>query len=54
VVEQDIKFGVSAVAPKASMEASLRYLHGVIGRLNAGNIPNSTPAIRLRSDPSPR
>jgi inosose dehydratase len=54
VVEQDIKFGVSAVAPKASMEASLRYLNGVIERLNNGNVPNSTPAIRLRSGPASR
>jgi inosose dehydratase len=30
VVEQDIKFGVSPVAPKESMGASLRYLHGVL------------------------
>jgi inosose dehydratase len=33
VVEQDIKFGVSPVAPKESMGASLRYLHGVVGSL---------------------
>jgi inosose dehydratase len=30
VVEQDIKFGVSPVAPKESMDASLRYLRGVV------------------------
>jgi inosose dehydratase len=30
VVEQDIKFGVSPVAPKESMGASLRYLRGVV------------------------
>ena len=30
VVEQDIKFGVSPVAPKESMSASLRYLRGVV------------------------
>ena len=33
VVEQDIKFGVSPVAPKESMGASLRYLRGVTGSL---------------------
>ena len=30
VVEQDIKFGVSPVAPKDSMAASLRYLSGIV------------------------
>jgi inosose dehydratase len=30
VVEQDIKFGVSPVAPKESMGASLRYLQSVV------------------------
>jgi inosose dehydratase len=30
VVEQDIKFGVTPVAPKESMAASARYLQGVI------------------------
>ncbi len=35
VVEQDIKFGVTPVAPKESMGASLQYLRGVIGRLSA-------------------
>jgi inosose dehydratase len=35
VVEQDIKYGVSTVSPKASMEASLRYLQGVVERLEA-------------------
>jgi len=30
VVEQDIKFGVSPVAPEESMGASLRYLQGVL------------------------
>jgi inosose dehydratase len=30
VVEQDIKFGVSLVAPKESMGASLQYLRGVV------------------------
>jgi inosose dehydratase len=30
VVEQDIKFGVSPVAPKESMGASLQYLRGVV------------------------
>jgi inosose dehydratase len=30
VVEQDIKFGVSQVAPKESMGASLRYLRSVV------------------------
>jgi len=30
VVEQDIKFGVSPVAPKDSMGASLRYLSGIV------------------------
>jgi inosose dehydratase len=30
VVEQDIKFGVSPVAPKESMGASLRYLRGLV------------------------
>jgi inosose dehydratase len=33
VVEQDIKFGVSPVAPKESMRASLRYLRGVVGNI---------------------
>ncbi len=33
VVEQDIKFGVSTVSPKASMDASLEYLHSVIKEL---------------------
>jgi inosose dehydratase len=54
VVEQDIKFGVSAVAPKASMEASLRYLHGVVEKLDADDNPTSAPAIGLRSDPASR
>ena len=30
VVEQDITFGVSPVAPKESMGASLKYLHGIL------------------------
>ena len=30
VVEQDVKFGVSAVIPKESMGASLQYLRGVV------------------------
>ena len=30
VVEQDVKFGASAVVPKDSMDASLRYLRGVV------------------------
>jgi hypothetical protein len=30
VVEQDITFGVSPVAPKESMGASLRYLRSVV------------------------
>jgi len=34
VVEQDIKFGVSPVAPKVSMGASLRYLHGVVQQMS--------------------
>ncbi|MGI8960676.1 MAG: TIM barrel protein [Bryobacteraceae bacterium] len=54
VVEQDIKFGVSAVAPKVSMEASLRYLHGVIETLNTNKVPNSMPEIRPGSDPASR
>ena len=54
VVEQDIKFGVSAVAPRISMEASLRYLHGVIETLNTDESHSSTPAIRLRGDPASR
>jgi inosose dehydratase len=54
VVEQDIKFGVSAVAPKTSMEASLRYLDGVIERLDADEIPTSTPRISLSNDPVSR
>ncbi len=33
VVEQDIKFGVSPVAPKESMGASLQYLRGVLHEL---------------------
>lgn len=37
VVEQDIKFGVSTVRPKDSMGASLRYLEGVIERLELEN-----------------
>ena len=32
VVEQDIKYGVSPVAPKQSMTASLRYLRTVVGQ----------------------
>jgi inosose dehydratase len=36
VVEQDIKFGLSAVFPKESMGASLRYLHGVIQKVEQG------------------
>jgi inosose dehydratase len=32
VVEQDIKFGVSPVAPKESMGASLKYLRDIIGQ----------------------
>jgi inosose dehydratase len=36
VVEQDIKFGVSTVSPKASMGASLEYLHSVIKELEQG------------------
>jgi inosose dehydratase len=44
VVEQDIKFGVSAVAPKESMAASLRYLDGVLRRFDADETQSSTPA----------
>ncbi len=33
VTEQDIKYGVSPVAPKVSMGASLRYLQGVVAEL---------------------
>jgi sugar phosphate isomerase/epimerase len=36
VVEQDIKFGVSTVSPKASMGASLQYLHNVIKEVELG------------------
>ena len=32
-MEQDIKFGVTPVAPKESMAASARYLQGVIEAL---------------------
>jgi inosose dehydratase len=34
VVEQDIKFGVSRVSPKASMDESLRYLYRVLQALD--------------------
>ncbi len=35
VVEQDVKFGATPVLPNDSMAASVRYLRGVVGRLNA-------------------
>ena len=35
VVEQDIKYGVSTVSPKASMKASLDYLEGVVSALDS-------------------
>lgn len=44
VVEQDIKFGVSAVSPKASMAASLRFLKDVIQRLESERSADSAPA----------
>jgi inosose dehydratase len=44
VVEQDIKFGVSAVAPKESMKASLQYLEALVGRLDAAEVPASVRA----------
>ena len=36
VVEQDIKFGVSTVSPRASMGASLEYLHNVLKEPESG------------------
>jgi len=50
VVEQDIKYGVSTVAPKESMKASLRFLHGVVEGLggddsSASAFPVASPAI---------
>jgi inosose dehydratase len=33
VVEQDVKFGHTLIPPKASVEASLKYLKGVISQL---------------------
>jgi inosose dehydratase len=45
VVEQDIKFGVSAVSPKASMGASLKYLHGVIEELESGDVSTAASTI---------
>jgi inosose dehydratase len=47
VVEQDIKFGVSTVSPKASMGASLEYLHSVTKELEQGRGANSTAAAGL-------
>jgi inosose dehydratase len=46
VVEQDIKFGVSSVSPKDSMKASLKYLEGLIERLESEQVPSSEPAAR--------
>jgi inosose dehydratase len=37
VVEQDVKFGATAVPPAQSIAASLRYLRGVITALGASN-----------------
>jgi inosose dehydratase len=47
VVEQDIKFGVSTVSPRASMGASLEYLHSIIGKLELGRGADSTAAPGL-------
>jgi len=35
VVEQDVKFGHTAIPPKDSIAASLKYLRGVVGNLSA-------------------
>jgi inosose dehydratase len=35
VVEQDVKFGHTAIPPKDSIAASLKYLRGVVGNLGA-------------------
>jgi inosose dehydratase len=35
VVEQDVKFGHTAIPPKDSIAASLKYLKGVVGNLGA-------------------
>lgn len=54
VVEQDIKFGVSTVSPKASMGASLNYVRSVIKELpqRRGADPRSpTAAHREVGDP---
>jgi inosose dehydratase len=45
VVEQDIKFGVSAVSPRESMGASLKYLHGVIEELESGDVSTAASTI---------
>jgi inosose dehydratase len=37
VVEQDVKFGATAVPPAQSIAASLRYLRGVVTALGASN-----------------
>jgi inosose dehydratase len=35
VVEQDVKFGATAIPPSESVAASLKYLRGVVGELDA-------------------
>ncbi|MBV8891360.1 MAG: TIM barrel protein [Acidobacteria bacterium] len=35
VVEQDVKFGATAIAPAVSIAASLKYLRGVVNQLTA-------------------
>jgi len=36
VVEQDVKFGDTTIAPAKSVAASLKYLQGVISKVDAG------------------
>ena len=35
MVEQDVKFGATAIPPKDSIAASLKYLEGVVSQLGA-------------------
>ena len=35
VVEQDVKFGATAIPPAESIAASLKYLKGVVSKLSA-------------------
>ncbi len=38
VVEQDVKFGDTTIPPAESVAASLKYLRGVVGKLDRARV----------------